>query len=380
MLPFSISELIRGENETKIPIPEEKKKEEEIIPEAKINYASVTDEMKNAKVDCAKFQDKALYYKNEKTACYNSYVADMEKVKNDLAGGKYSRMAFYGKYSIYNCPVNPVKKIDNLAEGCLESAKFFDDYLFQKMASIYSTAGPRYGFFDKRLNVYIEESEKVVTEYCKSPAIGCSKDSTILLPLGTSNNKFYPEGRVYTVGFNLRDYSSNVYKDYLFQSVYPKNCILPQYTMHELIHYFDKRVYGRTPSWFEESMDYIVTDELTNFVCPPGLKYNVFKYDGNKMETFDDFDINSDDFLLYIQDKRYENNACRKAIVTQINQLFNEGKWTYFAKFYHSMDGKVKYDYYHEIPTKDIAAAVYESSGNDPAVRKYLYDMAKCPK
>jgi len=378
--PFSFSDIF-SEREPYIPNSEKKKEEPAEIPVFNVPFRPVTQEMKNMKVDCAKEEDGHLRYKKEKTLCRNVYTVTPDAVKNDLAGGKYSWMAFYGQYSIYHCPVNPKKQVENLVEGCIESAKFFDSYLFPKMASIYGLAANR-GFFVKRLNIYIEEDESYVTKMCKAPAIGCCywESHSIQIPLGTSGKRFYPEGQTYTVGFYLKDVSSMKYTDHFFQTVYPKNCALPQYTMHELIHYFNHRVYSASPSWFEETMDNILEDELVGQICPPGLKYSVFKYNGGRMDKVDYADVNSDDFILYLQDKRFEDNACYKTVMTQINRLFNKGKWPYFTQLYNQLNSYSRNKNYAKLTVAELAAAVYKSSGNDPEVKKNLYDTARCPK
>lgn len=379
VLFFPFSDFWERDRDFNIPDIEEKKEKPVEVPVFNVPYR-ITDEMKKMKVDCAKEEDKTLRYKSEKTFCQNVYTASPDSVKNSLAGGKYSWMAFYGQYSIYHCPVSPKKEIENLVEGCIESAKFFDNYLFPKMAQIFGTAANR-GFFEKRLNIYIEEDEKYVTKVCNAPAIGCALWATrsIQLPLGTFNKRFYPEGQTYTVGFNLKDISSEKYQGLLFQTIYPKNCALPQYTMHEVIHYFNHRVYGFSPSWFEETMDNIVEDELVSQICPPGLKYTAFNYSNGAMNK-EDVDINSNDFILYLQDKRFKNNSCYKAIVTEINQHLNQGKWAYFSQIYTQLNSSGRKINFRELSAADLASAVYRSSGNDPAVKKALYDVAKCPK
>lgn len=380
---FPFFPLDFGSDHSFVPPFEEKKQQEQKVevPVFNVPYLPVTAEMKNMKIDCAKEMDSRLSYKKEKTACFNVYSADPENVKNAIDSGKYTRFAFYGRYSVYNCPVNTEKKIENLVEGCRESAKFFDDYLFPKMVQLYSGAGAHYGYFDRRINVIMEESRDKVTKICRAPAAGCYYgDFNVIVPIGLFIDRVYPEGLFTYWAFEYKDKGPDQDGSYFLQTVYPKNCILPVYMMHELTHYFDHRVYGETPSWFEESMNQIVENELTNQVCPPGLSYKAIRYDKKGVDPPEDFDINSDDYFMEIEKKPIDNNICRKAILSQINQHFNTQKWTYFNRIYQAMADKVEYDYYREIPIQKIARAVIESTGNDPAVKKEIYDVAKCPK
>lgn len=351
-------------------------KEEIKLPPINVVYPAVTTELKNMKLDCAKNGDIWPQYRKEKMLCKNVYTADVSQIKEEAAKSNYDRLVFYGRYTIFDCPVvSAIRKIEDPIGGCYEEAKFLDGYLYPKMAGLFHIKIP-----DKRLFIYMEEDGDKVKEICKFPAGGCFiRDNSVVMIPGSIGGQFYAKDKEYRTSY-LPDISSGN-NAYYFYEIYPSNCNMNYIELHELTHYFDFYSYGAVDLWFEESMDVITNAEVMKEVCPPGTKFfGITKVDAGKITPADYLDVNSDDFILNMQDKRYENDNCRKAIITQINHLFASGGLDYMRKLYKILDSKVQYDYYRGITKDRLAAATLESSGNSPAVQKVLYNDNKCPK
>jgi hypothetical protein len=367
-----------GEGRDYIP-PEIKKSnlakpEEFEIPVFNIPKITATAEMKNIKINCEKDNDIWPSARKEKMVCGNVYTADIEKMKIEAEKNNVQRIVFYGAYSIFDCPLFTKAKIDDPVGSCLEEARFFDSYLIPKMASIYKPP-KQY----KKLFLYLEEDLEKIEKSCKFPANGCYKsDFSIIMNFYPASGKFVPDGKEYKSTF-IKDVTSG--PAYYFWQIIPKNCMLGSTGLHEMIHFFNRQIYGRTPLWFEESMTNIVYYYLGREICPPGLEdKDVSKTENGNSQKVDNFDPNNDKYLLDMQDKRFEGSVCAKAIMTQINHLVKNGEIAYYKKLLKAMNTKVQYDYYREITPDRLAAAVAESSGNDPGVKNYLYNISGCPR
>lgn len=379
-LPFLFFGFGGGGSQNYIPTASQKKvsqnPEEFKIPIFNLPKIIVTAEAKSIKIDCAKEKDIWPSARKEKMLCENVYTADAEKMKKEAQISNPQRIVFYGAYSILDCPISPSppRKIDDPIGECQEAAKFLDSYMIPKMASIYSTP-KQY----KRLFVYLEESADKIEKSCNFPAGGCYKsDFSIIMNFPGLDSRLFSDGKEYRGTF-MKDVSTG--PAYYFWEIIPKNCTMSSTGLHEMIHFFNRQIYGHTPSWFEESMTNIIYYAMSKEICPPGISdREVRKFENGKYENVENFDPNDDQYLLNMQDKRFGGSDCAKAVATQVNHLVKSGGVAYYKKLLKVMNTKVQYDYYREITIDRLAAAVAESSGNDANVKNYLYKTSGCPK
>jgi hypothetical protein len=379
-LPLLFFGFEGGESQDYIPLASQKKvsenPEEFKIPVFNIPKIVETSEMKNIKINCAKEKDIWPEARKEKMLCENVYTADVEKIKKEAQKSNPQRIVFYGAYSILDCPISlsSPRKVDDPIGDCFDAAKFLDGYMIPKMASIYKPP-KQY----KRLFVYLEEDADKIEKSCNFPAGGCYKsDFSIIMNFPSMDSKLFTNGKEYRNTF-IKDVS--VGPSYYFWEIIPKNCEMGSTSLHEMIHFFNRQIYGRTPSWFEESMTNIIYYYIGKEICPPGLAdKDVRKFEGGAYENVDNFDPNDDKYITDMQDKRLEGSVCAKAVVTQINRLVKSGGVAYYQKLLKVMNTKVQYDYYREITIDRLAAAVVESTGNNQGVKDYLYKTSGCPK
>lgn len=281
-----------------------------------INYPSVSEKVKEAKIDCRNSKEIPAEHRKGKMVCENIYRTSAEGLKTGIAEKTADRSILYGQYVIFNCPTTSKAQIDDLSGQCYEMARFLDNYAYGESFKKLRLSPPQ-----GHLYVHLADGKDEIEGYCGKGTIGCSKAKTIYVYIHDKAKHLISSGgvdRTYKSGYRT---GPNDEITYLYYEDAPPNCGFPAIYAHEFMHYADYQAYGDMNSWMEEGVARIYESQLYEEICPPGFKaVDPSREEGGKTTKLPSLDLTNQEAMTSFLKKFWEGDRCKLAYFLVINK------------------------------------------------------------
>lgn len=353
-------------------------------PARNYKYPAPSAEALNRNLSCDDFP----LFKNNKTKyrplCLNLYKTSVSEFNSAATSGKYDRILVYGENATFDTSLPAkINGVTNLGEDFLRTAKFNDLITIPKELEYYNL--DNLDFIPKQLSPYPALSigfgdQYEVKDRCKAFVGGCA---TLSFSMFLKN--WALAGPVDYGTLLKRDETEN--SDVLEQEfAWPSDCYANDIIMHETGHNFlvanpislngmATSGWLKAPSYFNENLTEIFTDQFADVVCGPGtlkIKKDVI---ASKPATGGLVEFNGIYPPAMLHPTSYpKDKPCELAIMNTYSHYLAKGDFkTQFTKFVTTFRQAMKENAWEAFDDdQKMANFMLQMLNNDPTEKAFL--------